>query len=290
MTQAVHAPQTSDAAAAARVRHIVARSGSSFRWGMRILPRARREAMYAIYAFCREVDDIADGPGGTDGRVLRLAEWRTEIGALYAGRPSRPVARALAPAVAAYGLPRGEFVAIIEGMEMDVQGTMRAPSAAEFDAYCRRVAGAVGLLSVRVFGATEPEARTLAVVLGRALQLTNILRDLAEDAELGRLYLPRELLRAHGIEASEPAAALAHPGLAAACAELAADARAGFAETRRLLARCDKRRLRPSVAMMEVYERILSRLEARGWRQPGREVRVSSAEKLWIAVRLGLTW
>ena len=281
MTRDVTSQQTSDAAA--YVRRIAARSGSSFVWGMRILPRARREAMYAIYASCREVDDIADGPGETADRLQRLAEWRTEVESLYAGRPSRPVAWALAPAVAAYGLQREEFLAIIEGMEMDVRDSMRAPSSAELDAYCRRVAGAVGLLSVRVFGATEPEARTLAVVLGRTLQLTNILRDLAEDAELGRLYLPRETLRAHGIETNEPAAALAHPGLPAACADLAADARAGFAETRRLLAHCDKRRLGPSVAMMEVYERILGLLEARGWHQPGREVRVSSAEKLWIA-------
>jgi len=278
----------SDAAAQARVRDIATRSGSSFLWGMRILPRARREAMYAIYAFCREVDDIADGSGGTAERMRALGEWRTEIAALYSGLPSRPVTRALAPAVRAFGLPRAEFLAIIEGMEMDVADTMRGPTAADLDAYCHRVAGAVGLLSIRVFGAGEPEARSLALVLGRALQLTNILRDLWEDAALGRLYLPRELMRAHGIETRDPATALAHPDLPAVCAELAADARAGFAETRRLLANCDKRRLRPCIAMMEVYERVLGLLETRGWRQPGPKVRVSSAEKLWIAVRLAL--
>ena len=290
MSQAAPAPPAIDASAAATVRKIVARSGSSFLWGMRLLPRVRRDAMHALYAFCREVDDIADGPGEPDERMRGLGAWRTEIEALYAGRPSRPVARALAPAVAAFNLPRPEFLAIIEGMEMDVAGTMRAPSATELDTYCRRVAGSVGLLSIRAFGAAEPEAHTLALVLGRALQLTNILRDLAEDAALGRLYLPRELLAAHGIETREPAAALAHPGLPGACAEIAAEARAGYTETRRLLAHCDRRRLRPSVAMMEVYERILDLLEARGWREPGRGVHVSSAEKLWISVRLGLAW
>ena len=288
MSQIAPAPATIDAAAAARVRDIVARSGSSFQWGMRILPRARREAIYGIYAFCREVDDIADGPGEAEARMHGLTEWRAEIEALYEGRPSRPVARALAPAVARFRLPRAELLAVIEGMEMDVAGTMRAPAAAEFDAYCRLVAGAVGLLSIQVFGAEEPEARAFALVLGRALQLTNILRDLAEDAALGRLYLPREVLRGHAIETREPEVALAHPGLPAACAELAADARAGFAETRRLLSHCDRRRLKPSLVMMETYERILDRLEERGWREPERTVRVSSAEKLWIAVRLGL--
>ena len=257
---------------------------------MRILPRRRREAMFAIYAYCREVDDIADGPGPADERLRRLGQWRAEIDALYAGRPSRPVTRALAPAVAAFGLPRAEFLAIIDGMEMDVADTMRAPAAADLDTYCRRVAGAVGLLSIRVFGAAEPEAGTLALVLGRALQLTNILRDLVEDAALGRLYLPRELLQTHGIETRDPEVALVHPGLPAVCAEIAEEARAGFAETRRLLSHCDKHPLRPSIAMMEVYERILAILEKRGWRQPSHSVRVSSAAKLWIALRHGFAW
>ncbi len=288
MTDTAPASLAIDAAATARVRQIVTRSGSSFLWGMRILPRRRRETMYAIYAFCREVDDIADGPGEAESRMRALGEWRAEIEALYAGRPSRPVARALAPAVAAFGLPRAEFLAIIDGMEMDVADTMRAPAMAELDTYCRRVAGAVGLLSIRVFGADEPEAHSLAMVLGRALQLTNILRDLTEDAALGRLYLPRELLEEHGIDTRDPALALAHPGLPAVCTALAADAGAGFDETRRLLSRCDQRRLRPSVVMMEVYERLLGLLEARGWHQPDRAVRVPSATKLWIALRLGL--
>ena len=165
------APAPIDAEAAQRVRQIVARSGSSFLWGMRVLPRPRREAMYAIYAFCREVDDIADGSGEADTQMRQLGEWRDEIEALYAERPARPVARALAPAVTAFALPREEFLDIIEGMEMDVADTMRAPAAADLEVYCRRVAGAVGLLSIRAFGAEEPEAHTLALVLGRALQL-----------------------------------------------------------------------------------------------------------------------
>jgi phytoene synthase len=255
---------------------------------MRILPRPRREAMFAIYAFCREVDDVADEPGEPDAKLARLEDWRAEITRLYEGRPTRPTTRALAGPVAAYGLPRDEFLAVIDGMEMDAREVMVAPALADLELYCRRVAGAVGMLSIHAFGAEEPAAREIAVVLGEALQITNILRDLAEDAARGRLYLPREILDAHGVTTRDPRAVLDHPGLAPVSAELAARARARFQRTRELIASCDSRPLKPCILMMQVYERILARLEARGWHRPRVPVRVSKAEKLWIALRYGL--
>jgi phytoene synthase len=276
------------AAASDHVQQVVRRSGSSFLWGIRILPRPRREAMFAIYAFCREVDDVADEPGEPDAKLAGLEDWRAEIARLYEGRPTRPTTRALAGPVAAYGLPRDEFLAVIDGMEMDAREAMVAPGLADLELYCRRVAGAVGMLSIHVFGAEEPEAREIAVVLGEALQITNVLRDLAEDAARGRLYLPRELLDAHGIETRDPQAVLGHPGLASASAELAEMARARFARTRALIAACAPRPLKPCILMMQVYERVLARLEARGWHRPRVPVRVSKAEKLWIALRYGL--
>jgi phytoene synthase len=281
----------SPAAAASAVHHVhevVRRSGTSFLWGMRVLPRARREAMFAIYAFCREVDDIADGSEAPETKLACLEEWRAEIARLYEGRPTRPTTRALAGPVAAYGLPREEFLEVIDGMEMDAREAMVAPALEDFELYCRRVAGAVGMLSVHAFGAREPQAREIAVTLGEALQITNILRDLAEDAARGRLYLPRELLEAHGIATRDPQAVLDHPGLAPASAELAARARARFQRTRALMASCDPRPLKPCVLMMQVYEHVLARLEARGWHRPRQPVRVSKAEKLWIAFRYGL--
>jgi phytoene synthase len=270
------------------VHEVVRRSGTSFLWGMRVLPKARREAMFAIYAFCREVDDIADGPDTPDEKLARLEEWRAEIALLYEGRPTRPTTRALAGPVADYDLPRDEFLAIIDGMEMDAREAMVAPGLEDFELYCRRVAGAVGMLSIHAFGAREAQAREIAVTLGEALQITNILRDLAEDGARGRLYLPRELLAAHGIGSHDPQAVLEHPGLAPASAELAARARARFRRTRELMASCDRRPLKPCVLMMQVYERVLARLEARGWNRPREPVRVSKAEKLWIALRYGL--
>ncbi len=281
---------TPEAATAAihHVHEVVRRSGTSFLWGMRVLPKARREAMFAIYAFCREVDDVADGTDEPEAKLASLEAWRAEIARLYEGRPTRPTTRALAGPVAAYRLPRDEFLAVIDGMEMDARAAVVAPSLEDFALYCRRVAGAVGMLSIHAFGAEEPRAREIAVALGEALQITNILRDLAEDAAEGRLYLPRELLDAHGITTRDPQAVLDHPGLAPASAELAARARARFQRTRELIGSCDPRPLKPCLLMMQVYERILARLEARGWHRPREPVRVSKAEKLWIAFRYGL--
>ena len=277
-----------DSDARDHVRAVVEASATSFLMGMRVLPASRREAMFAIYAFCREVDDVADDEGPESEKLTRLAEWRAEVERLYAGDPRWPTTRALAEIIPAYQLPKAEFLALIDGMEMDVNGAMCAPTWKELLAYCRRVAGAVGMLSVRVFGAREPEADELAVTLGEALQLTNILRDLPEDAQRGRLYLPRELMAKHGIDHGDIAAVLRHPALPAVAAELAATARGRFDRSRELLALCDRRRLKPAVLMMEVYDRILKRLEARGWERIDEPVRVPRIEKLWIALRHGL--
>lgn len=276
--------------ALAHVRQVVAASGTSFSLGMKMLDRPRRDAMFAVYAFCREVDDIADDePCGTDDRLARLADWRDEIDRLYAGRPTGLTTRALAGPVRDYGLPRSEFLAMIDGMEMDAREAMRAPPLDDLRHYCRCVAGAVGLLSIRIFGARGAEAEAFAVALGEALQLTNILRDLAEDAERGRLYLPREMLAAQGLNEAAPAAVLADPALDPVCRELAGLARDRFAEADRLLARSDRRALRPALLMMGIYERILDRLLARGWRSPpGAPLRLSKPEKLWAAFRHGL--
>src|SRR3984893_117210 len=199
----------------------VAARGSSFYRGMRILPRAEREAMFEIYSFCRAVDDVADDPGPRPPRVAELAQWRADVDALYAGH-APPRLRGLVEPVRTFGLERNDFIAVIDGMEMDVLADIRAPDAPTLDLYCDRVASAVGRLSVRVFGMEREAGLALAHHLGRALQLTNILRDLDEDAAMGRLYLPREALQAAGIAATDPAAALAHPAIVKPCAELAA--------------------------------------------------------------------
>jgi squalene synthase HpnD/squalene synthase HpnC len=267
---------------------IAKRSGSSFYWAMRFLPRRKREAMFAVYAFCREVDDIADGPGAPAGKRKALEAWGDEIEALYAGRPGRMISRALLAPVTRFGLRREDFEEILRGVGMDAHGPIRAPAMADLTLYCARVAGAVGLLSVRVFGCTDPGADRFALALGEALQLTNILRDVAEDAATGRLYLPREALEAAGIGEREPAAVIAHPRLPEACAVLAERARERFAEARGLLSRMERRdraALRPAVIMMAVYDRLLDRLLGEGWRRLDPPVRLPKSEKVLIALR-----
>lgn len=276
------------AAAQAHVQAVVRASGSSFYWSMRLLPRAKRDAMYAVYAFCREVDDVADGDLALARKLEQLQRWRDEVEALFAGCPTRPTARALLEPVERFDLPRSEFEAMIDGMEMDAAERMQAPSLALLERYCRCVAGAVGLLSIRVFGARGPQLDQGALALGEALQLTNILRDLAEDAARGRLYLPRELLERHGIAAREPDGVLRHPALPLVCGALAERARQRFEDAERLLAGGDRRELRPALVMMQVYRRTLERLVARGWQRLDQPVRLAPPERLWLALRHGL--
>src|SRR4051795_7295839 len=190
-------------AATANANYGTSASGSSFYAAMRILPREQREAMFQIYSFCRQVDDIADSAGPRPERLAALQQWRGDIDALYHGSPPPRVQDYLA-SVKRFGLKREDFLAIVDGMEMDVPQDIRAPDMATLDLYCDRVASAVGRLSVRVFGLPQDDGIELAHHLGRALQLTNILRDIDEDAGIGRLYLPREGLAEAGIASTDP--------------------------------------------------------------------------------------
>ncbi len=273
-----------DAPDSAAVSAIVRRAGTSFYRGMRILPPDRRLAMYAIYAFCRLVDDVADEPAPLADKRAGLADWRGRIAAVYAGEGSDPVTRVLVAAVRRYGLRREDFLAVIDGMQMDAETVIAAPDLATLDLYCDRVAAAVGRLSVRAFGDGSPAADEVAFSLGRALQLTNILRDLAEDAARDRLYLPREWLDEAGVPHG-PAAALASPGLPAVCARMLAEARRRFALAHAAMARCEARAMRPARLMAATYAALLDRLEARGWAAVDRPVRLPAWQKLWIAAR-----
>jgi presqualene diphosphate synthase len=273
--------------ARAHAARVTIRSGSSFLLAMRILPQRRREAMFAIYAFCREVDDIADDEAPVESKRIRLAQWRREIERLFQDRPTMPTARALQGTIREFGLAKEDFLALVDGMEMDADG-MCAPSLSDLDLYCDRVASAVGRLSVRAFGAKDSAAREVARHLGQALQRTNILRDLLEDAQRGRLYLPREWLEQHGIADRDPMAVLGHPALPAVCNQLARDARSRFSAARDALTRCAPGPMRPAVVMMHVYRRILDKLERRGWTALDRPAKVPKLTKIWIALRYGL--
>jgi len=276
-----------DAALRETIRRRVEAAGTSFYWAMRMLPRERRDGMYAVYAFCREVDDIADDWPQVE-RAAGLAAWRDEIEAVYAGRPRQLIARALAAPVARFGLRKRDFHDVIDGMEMDAAAAIRAPDLATLDLYCARVAAAVGHLSVHVFGDPGEAAHAVADALGRALQLTNILRDLAEDASRGRLYLPRELLDRHGIRGDDPATVLRHPALPSVCRDLADVALGHFAAADAAMARAARRAMRPAAVMGGFYRAMLDALIASGWRDPAIRVGLSKGRKLWLVLRHGL--
>ncbi len=254
--------------------------GSSFYAAMKLMPRAEREAMFAIYAFCRRVDDIADDGEGTRAeRFARLAEWRRDLDALYGG--GVPVLSGfLKEAVARYGLRKQDFLAVVDGMEMDVHDDIVAPEFAILDLYCDRVASAVGRLSIKVFGMEEGPGFDLAHHLGRALQLTNILRDIDEDWAIGRLYLPRDFL--------EGAATPDDPRVDGACRAVARLAHEHYARSEAILRARPKGNLRAPKLMSAVYGAILSAMEAQGWASPRKRVSLPKSQLAMIVLRHGL--
>jgi phytoene synthase len=262
-------------------------SGSSFYAAMRILPPDRREAVFQIYSFCRAVDDVADACGPRTPRLDELAQWRSDVDQLYAGTPP-PRLQALAGPRQRFALERADFMAIIDGMEMDVVADIRAPDWATLDRYCDCVASAVGRLCVNVFGLARADGVDLAHHLGRALQLTNIMRDIDEDAALGRLYLPREALRAAGIETTEPNQVLSHPRLADALTPVLERARAHFREADAAMRRCPPKLVRTPRLMAEAYRVYLRKLTERGWAPPRTKVSIGKLRLLWIVGRYGL--
>lgn len=213
-----------------------ARRRSTFYWAMRLLPAARREALFALYDIARAIDDVADGPGTVDERRTGLADWRREVAAIYEGSPTHPVARAFQPHARSFGLPRAELDALIDGQLMDLEPQVF--DEALFVLYCRRVAGTIGMLALPIFGTSGKAAETYALTLGEGLQRVNVLRDIDEDAARGRNYLP---------EPRPPFAARAGATLDSA---------------RAMLAHLDRAALRPAIVMGELYATLLARILA----------------------------
>ena len=261
---------------------------SSFYLAMRILPKPQRQAMYEVYSFCRQVDDIADEGGPRPLRHAALERWRSDIEAIYAGVEPKPALGHLAVAIRDFRLRREDFHAVIDGMDMDVTRDIRAPDWATLNLYCDRVASAVGRLSVRIFGTPDGEGLALADHLGKALQLTNILRDIDEDAGIGRLYLPREALQVAGITSDAPQSVVADPRLSRACAPVIDRVQRHFAEARAIMARCPRGTVRAPRIMDEAYGEIFEKTVARGCAPPRQRVRVSKARFVLSLLRHGL--
>ena len=259
---------------------------------MRLLGKQKRDAMFAIYAFCREIDDIADEPALLEQKQRALQVWRDDLDKIYAGKqPTQRIAEALIAPIKAFGLPKDEFVALIDGMEMDIPDGMRAPTMTELQLYCRRVAGAVGMLSVCVFGDFSETAQRFAITLGEALQLTNILRDMDEDMELGRLYMPKECLDKAGIVVTDDthlSEILNHPNLGIARAALAEQALLRYAEADAALAKLNAKQMKPAVIMQAAYRKIFDAMQKRGWNVVRPRIKTPKSALLLTALRIWL--
>jgi phytoene synthase len=261
-------------------------SGSSFYYSFLFLPPERRRAITALYAFCREVDDVVDECTDLTVARTKLAWWRTEVAALYAGQAHHPVAQALMPVVAAFKLPQGSVDEIIDGMEMDLTQRRYANFAA-LKLYCHRVAGVVGLLSAEIFGYSDPHTLEYAENLGIAFQLTNIIRDVGEDAHRDRVYLPVDELARFNV----PVADLMHGRVTdefRQLMEFQTDRaleyyRAAFAA----LPAVDRKAQRPGLVMAAIYQTLLNEIRADGMRVLSQRISLTPLRKLWIAWR---TW
>jgi phytoene synthase len=261
--------------------------GSSFYLAMRLLQREQREAMFEIYSFCRDVDDIADGDMPRERRLEYLSEWRARVDRLYSKRKPPGLER-LAAAIDRFELSKDDFLAVLDGMEMDARRDICAPSLQELDLYCDRVACAVGRLSVRVFGMNDRDGKLLAHHLGRALQLTNILRDLDEDAVAGRLYLPLEPLLLAKIGSTDPGTVISNPHVGQACAVVAERAREHFSQADEIMSASERHIVRAPKIMEEVYRQMLEAMVARGWSPPRDPIHLNKSRLLWIALRHAL--
>lgn len=263
-------------------------SGTSFYYAFLILPEAKRRAIYALYAFCRVVDDCVDEPDGE--REAGLARWTAELDKAYAGAPETELGRELAETVARFPIPRAAFEDIVAGCRMDLT-TRRYATFADLRVYCERVASAVGLASIEIFGYDEPGTRDYAIELGLALQLTNILRDIAQDAQRDRIYLPLEDLERFGASEAELLAAVVDPrasrspGLRKLLAFEAERARSHYAAAARALPERDRHAMRAAEIMGAVYRAVLEEWARRGHPVAGPRVQLSKPRKLWIALR-----
>ncbi len=261
-----------------------AASGSSFYYSFLFLPERQRRAITALYAFCREVDDIVDETSEPGVARMKLAWWRTEIDKVFDARPNHPVARALAPAVEEFGLTRQYFLDILHGMELDLDHEGFA-NADELANYCYYAAAAVGLLSIEIFGYKEPTTRTYAVEMGTALQLVNIIRDVREDARRGRIYLPVDEMDAHGVRPDDLLSAPTSAALRRVLDAQAERARQHYRHALDVLPAHDRPAQRTGLIMGRIYMTLLEEIERDGFRVLEHRVALTPLRKLWIAWR-----
>lgn len=259
-----------------------AQSGSSFYYSFLFLPAERRRAITALYAFCREVDDTVDEC--TDPQIARskLIWWRKELAAMQAGNPTHPVTQALLPHLQAYSIENKHLLAIVDGMEMDLDQT-RYLDFPGLQRYCWHVASVVGILSAGIFGITQPETLQYAEKLGLAFQLTNIIRDVGEDARKGRIYLPINELQQFNVTAADILNARHSENFEKLMKFQADRAQAMYDAAFALLPKADRRAQRPGLMMAAIYRAILNEIELDGFHVLNQRISLTPIRKLWLA-------
>ncbi len=265
-----------------------ARSGSSFYYSFLFLPPPRRRAITALYAFCREVDDVVDESSDPTVAQTRLIWWRTEIARLFAGEPQHPVTRALAPCLEPYGLDQVRLQAVLDGMQMDLDQA-RYSRFRDLEVYCDRVAGVVGTMAADIFGRQAESTRAYAQALGLAFQLTNIIRDVGEDARKGRIYLPVEDLQRFGVPAADLLNGRTSPEFIELMRFQAERTRTLYTRAYALLADEDRRAQRPGLIMSSIYSTLLDEIEEDGFRVLTHRTSLTPIRKLWLAWKTWLT-
>ena len=263
-----------------------AQSGSSFYYSFLFLPEARRRAITALYAFCREVDDVVDETGDAGVARAKLAWWRTEVERIYHGQPQHPVARALAEMVRPYGLEEAQLQEVIDGMAMDLEYNAY-PDFEALKVYCHRVAGVVGILSAKIFGYENPQTLAYAENLGLAFQLTNIIRDVGEDARRNRIYLPLHELAEYGVTTEDIVQARETDNFRRLMEFQIARARGLYDEALAKLPAADRKAQRPGLVMAAIYRTLLEEIVNDGSRVLTQRTALTPVRKLWIAWK---TW
>ena len=273
------------------VQDKAANSGSSFYYAFLFLPPPRRAAITAFYAFCREVDDVVDDMQDPSVAATKLQWWRKEVAQSYAGQPSHPVMKALMPCAPAFAIKAGHLNAVIDGCQTDLEQTrfLDYPGLAR---YCHLVAGVVGEVAANICGRTEETTMVYAHKLGLAMQLTNIIRDVGEDARRGRIYLPMSELQRFDVKASELLKREAPWGYSERFDALmrfqAARAHATFDEAMALLPEADRVAQKPGLMMANIYRTLLREIEAQGFQVLHQRTSLTPLRKLWIAARTHL--
>jgi len=269
------------------VQDKAARSGSSFYYAFRFLPPPQRSAITAFYAFCREVDDVVDEVLDPGVAAIKLAWWRKEVASAFSGRPSHPAMHALMPHAAAYGIEATHLLAVIEGCEMDLQQN-RYLDFGGLSRYCHLVAGVVGEVASNIFGRSQAATIEYAHRLGLAMQLTNIIRDVGDDARRGRIYLPLNELKQFDVKINELLERQAPWGYSDRFTQLmrfqAERAHRCYDDALALLPAADRRAQRPGLAMAQIYRTLLREIEADGFHVLHQRVTLTPLRKVWIAM------